>query len=720
MHEPARLSERGDENLDQAGIEAAFSRATEPHPDQAQYQLKGRSNFAFNSYETEHWPDQLTTFLSDQFHVEHDRLRVVRFGAGKSGDLVFGVFLDSKSLGLLKIYRDPQGAGTDAHILHVVDQAHIEHYVPAQDKGGIADVSIDGNRGSSLFTELVPGLPIESMIQHTPPDGAARAAHLEVLERSVKSAAVSFADLHRSMASGREVDRTHKEDEARFIMAKFEQMRAKNDAKGFTSRAVLDQFEHKLRNEIIPAFVNSPLPATAYHGDAHVGNIMVDEQMEGRPIDLTSMKWSLDENNQGIQTGAVDVGQFVARLYEKSEGALTLDEVERLRGAFLDEYFRQSPVSWEDMRAGSALYAVESQFARIAYDIGDPKDAMAAATRLIDLPSQQLHGEQLHKPEAAQFESFVASDAEAEGASAGSLHEPATSPDSHGDSLGELEAIRQRAVESDSRGPNAQGTTPSERLGDLSGWEPLLRSVAKNNYAVDKHGVPMFDGGASSMRPGERPVSIERAQQGLNRINELDGRLKLNLSTSEKAAIKSPIEAEAKDAASVAVGRQRDVSVAAIPQQWRDAARARHATLLDRLEKGEAIALPAKDLGDAETYQLMSELTMATGHEVALLRTDDSNGYWKSLGEPDGQQFLVLGDTSSINLPKDVKVLAHTHPGGDLRLSEEDEAALGARNQTSSVVVGASGKAVRLGASEVDEAHGGIRRTRSKTRCCER
>ena len=90
------------------------------------------------------------------------------------------------------------------------------------------------------------------------------------------------------------------------------------------------------------------------------------------------MKWSLDENNQGIQTGAVDVGQFVARLYEKSEGALTLDEVERLRGAFLDEYFRQSPVSWEDMRAGSALYAVESQFARIAYDIGDPKDAMAA------------------------------------------------------------------------------------------------------------------------------------------------------------------------------------------------------------------------------------------------------------------------------------------------------------------------------------------------------
>ena len=57
-----------------------------------------------------------------------------------------------------------------------------------------------------------------------------------------------------------------------------------------------------------------------------------------------------------------------------------------------------------------------------------------------------------------------------------------------------------------------------------------------------------------------------------------------------------------------------------------------------------------------------------------------------------------------------MKVLAHTHPGGDLRLSEEDKAALGARNQTSSVVVGASGKAVRLG-SAVEEAHGAQQET---------
>ena len=65
------------------------------------------------------------------------------------------------------------------------------------------------------------------------------------------------------------------------------------------------------------------------------------------------------------------------------------------------------------------------------------------------------------------------------------------------------------------RGPNARGTTPSERLGDLSGWEPLLRSVAKDHYAVDKHGVPVFDGGASS-DAGRRTVrsSIERAQPG--------------------------------------------------------------------------------------------------------------------------------------------------------------------------------------------------------------
>jgi tRNA A58 N-methylase Trm61 len=75
----------------------------------------------------------------------------------------------------------------------------------------------------------------------------------------------------------------------------------------------------------------------------------------------------------------------MARLYEKSEGVLTTAEVERLKQTFLDEYFRYSTVSRRDLRAGTELYAVESQFDRILSDFGDPREAIAALARVLEL-----------------------------------------------------------------------------------------------------------------------------------------------------------------------------------------------------------------------------------------------------------------------------------------------------------------------------------------------
>ncbi|HEU0032037.1 MAG TPA: hypothetical protein VFQ53_15495 [Kofleriaceae bacterium] len=369
---------------EQGAIQDAFAGAPKPHPEQSKYRLSGPTSFGFNTPDVAQWPAQLTTFLSDQFGVDRARLGVKRFGAGKSGDFVFGVFLDAQNLGVLKIYRDPAGAGVDAEILHVVDAADMPHYQPAEEKGSIGSVTIDGAAGSSLFTELVPGRSIEALIQGTP-QGMERAAHLDMLERATRNAAVMFAELHTTMASGKQVDATHKQNEAKFIMTKFGMVRSKNDSKHFTTGETLDRIERTLWDQIIPKFVASPLPATAYHGDAHAGNVVVDEQLNARPIDLTAMKWSLDGENQGKQTGAVDVGQFIARLHEKSEGALDGAEIQRLEHAFLDEYFRHSTVAEADMRAGMVLYAVESQFARIAYDIGEPQNALAAATHLLGL-----------------------------------------------------------------------------------------------------------------------------------------------------------------------------------------------------------------------------------------------------------------------------------------------------------------------------------------------
>jgi hypothetical protein len=389
-----------------------FDGVMQPHPDEAKYRLDGPSNFHFKSADRGQWPDQLRNFAADQFHVDKSRLQVKQFGAGKSGDLVFGMSLDGKSLGVLKVYRDPGGAGLDAHILHLMHDAGMEHYQPAEDKGRIGQVTIDGSPASSLFTELVPGRSVEDLIDNVPPSarqvevkdqlhvtnevigemidqappaGGQRAEYMDMLDRAMTSAARSYAELHTTFAKGDTMSRQRRVNESRMILGKLDAVRAKNDARHFADPAFLSQVEHRLRDVVGPKFVETDLPATAFHGDAHVGNIQLDEHMNARPIDLTSMQWGMDEHGRGTGTGAVDVGQFVARLYEKSEGKLSLEEINRLKKTFLTSYFEHSSVPEDKMRPAMELYAVESQLARIQFDIGNPKDAMRAISEILGM-----------------------------------------------------------------------------------------------------------------------------------------------------------------------------------------------------------------------------------------------------------------------------------------------------------------------------------------------
>ena len=64
---------------------------------------------------------------------------------------------------------------------------------------------------------------------------------------------------------------------------------------------------------------------------------------------------------------------------------LTTANVEQLKQTSLNEYFHHSTMSRTDVRAGTQLYAVESQFDRILSDFGDPRDAIAAQARLLEL-----------------------------------------------------------------------------------------------------------------------------------------------------------------------------------------------------------------------------------------------------------------------------------------------------------------------------------------------
>lgn len=101
-----------------------------------------------------------------------------------------------------------------------------------------------------------------------------------------------------------------------------------------------------------------------------------------------------------------------------------------------------------------------------------------------------------------------------------------------------------------------------------------------------------------------------------------------------------------------------------ISDEQRLAARARHADLLEWLERGHDIVAGTGDV----TVTLMQELTIATGREVALLRR---------IG---GERFLRLGDAKSVPIADDERdellIIAHTHPNGGLLLSETDIAVI--------------------------------------------
>lgn len=89
--------------------------------------------------------------------------------------------------------------------------------------------------------------------------------------------------------------------------------------------------------------------------------------------------------------------------------------------------------------------------------------------------------------------------------------------------------------------------------------------------------------------------------------------------------------------------------------------------------------------------RLMGELTVATGREVALIRI--GNQRWLRLGKSDG---VVVFDAD--------RVIAHTHPSGELRFSVGPDSDMAVftdprwnlTKQKSSVLIAPDGTAVRL------------------------
>ncbi|MFT3700337.1 MAG: DUF4157 domain-containing protein [Kofleriaceae bacterium] len=127
-----------------------------------------------------------------------------------------------------------------------------------------------------------------------------------------------------------------------------------------------------------------------------------------------------------------------------------------------------------------------------------------------------------------------------------------------------------------------------------------------------------------------------------------------------------------------------------LPQEKRDQAAREYKTQIEALNRDGQLPMP----NGKASVKMMADITAATGKEVALVRLKD------------GKRVLLMGHEHHVDVPEGSKIIAHTHPNGDLQLSFEDEMALHARGQKTSVLIGADGTAGRFGVHDDVEKTG--------------
>ncbi|MEO8551264.1 MAG: DUF4157 domain-containing protein, partial [Kofleriaceae bacterium] len=128
--------------------------------------------------------------------------------------------------------------------------------------------------------------------------------------------------------------------------------------------------------------------------------------------------------------------------------------------------------------------------------------------------------------------------------------------------------------------------------------------------------------------------------------------------------------------------------VSEMKPEERQAARDKYPDQISALEREGRIPMP----NGKASVDLMASITAATNREVALVRL------------PSGERVMILGGEHHVDLPEGTKIIAHTHPGGDLQFSHEDELALSASRQKSSVLIGADGTVGRFRTEDAQNA----------------
>lgn len=324
------------------------------------------------------WDDQVRDYFTENLRANGKWVRVKRLGGGKSSAVVYRVWVDDNDVGVFKLF-DHNGAATEQKMLQLLQQAKLEHMQPVRERG-VVKVSDGTGFDGALLMDAAKGSSVKDMLEALPKD-ARRVEEMKKLDVAVKQVAIGLAEMHAKLASGGMMTKEAMLSDANYLLdANFKKAGWKREKVEAALGTDVARVRERLEEVFLPRFLESRVPATAYHGDANAGNFIMDGYDQGTKrfknvglIDVGSMDWSIGADGKGNKTGAADVARFLSSLETLAPGALSAGELGALRDEFRKAYFKEyeqhHAIDRTSYEGAEKWYALELQIAILR---GDP------------------------------------------------------------------------------------------------------------------------------------------------------------------------------------------------------------------------------------------------------------------------------------------------------------------------------------------------------------
>lgn len=345
-------------------------------------------------------------FLTIHMRADGEYVSIKRLGGGKSGALIYEVKVGDREVGVFKLFGNADDAKAELQILDMLAKSGLKK-MKAVDARGMASVAADSGFGGAVLMDKAAGTSVRDLIKAAAPNAPNRAAVMKQLEAAMVSVAGGLAELHQKFGATKANNDTAmmsdaaKKSDAEYAYNKNFKPTGRDGKPNPRYQALQAEFGPKLGDveaAVLAArqkFYDTPVPATAYLGDANAGNFMVSNYDPARGyqdlglIDVGSMKWAFEGGNaqvgaKGKVTGAADIARFLGSLETMFPGNLQPHEVTALREKFMWAYtqgYRQGkyPEFLANIAVAEKWYRLELEFTVLT----DPNSSHAAAKQRI-------------------------------------------------------------------------------------------------------------------------------------------------------------------------------------------------------------------------------------------------------------------------------------------------------------------------------------------------